>query len=348
MSKREHYIDIAKGVAMVLVIIAHIKVVLPQVHAWINSFHMPLFFILSGLVFNPFKYDKFKDFFLHKVKTLIVPYVLLNIVLLFAMIIIDIKSYTITLFFERFLGIFIAYRLSNWCGKLWFVLVLFFAEILAYYISHFIGKITKEKRLNNLFMIIAIVITSVVGYVIINNIRCLFWYLDLVIFCTSFVLIGYLIKNNITTFNKMEKIYMIPVYAIVNLLFCYLNYKAIGKSSVIYNSVLGNYIFFMLSATAGSFLVIAICKAVRKNKVLEFIGKNTIIYYTFQREVCINLGMKLLLKLGEKLPIFLNTHVQVVVITIMSCIVLAGISYIITKYFPFIIGKKKEKNIATI
>lgn len=70
MKLREHYIDVAKGVAMLLVIIGHITIIPSWLYAWINSFHMPLFFFLSGMVYNPYKYDKFKDFFKAKFKGL--------------------------------------------------------------------------------------------------------------------------------------------------------------------------------------------------------------------------------------------------------------------------------------
>lgn len=83
MKLREHYIDVAKGVAMLLVIIGHITIIPSWLYAWINSFHMPLFFFLSGMVYNPYKYDKFKDFFKAKFKGLIIPYFFLCLIIIF-------------------------------------------------------------------------------------------------------------------------------------------------------------------------------------------------------------------------------------------------------------------------
>ena len=81
MKIREHYIDVAKGIAMILVIIGHITILPTWLYAWINSFHMPLFFFLSGMVYNPNKYDKFRDFFKAKFKGLIVPYFFLCLII---------------------------------------------------------------------------------------------------------------------------------------------------------------------------------------------------------------------------------------------------------------------------
>ena len=54
-AKRIEYIDIAKGIGILLVALAHADVSLfsPYLHKFIYSFHMPLFFFLSGYFFNP-------------------------------------------------------------------------------------------------------------------------------------------------------------------------------------------------------------------------------------------------------------------------------------------------------
>ncbi|PKN94355.1 MAG: hypothetical protein CVU44_04525 [Chloroflexi bacterium HGW-Chloroflexi-6] len=55
MSQRVVYIDIAKGIGILLVVLAHngLQSYAPLVHQFIYSFHMPLFFFLSGLFFKP-------------------------------------------------------------------------------------------------------------------------------------------------------------------------------------------------------------------------------------------------------------------------------------------------------
>jgi fucose 4-O-acetylase-like acetyltransferase len=47
-SLRLHYIDIAKGIGIILVVVGHTSTPL-YLHNIIYQFHMPLFFILSGL-----------------------------------------------------------------------------------------------------------------------------------------------------------------------------------------------------------------------------------------------------------------------------------------------------------
>ncbi len=55
MPKRVAYIDIAKGIGILLVVLAHndLQAFAPFLHQFIYAFHMPLFFFLSGLFFKP-------------------------------------------------------------------------------------------------------------------------------------------------------------------------------------------------------------------------------------------------------------------------------------------------------
>jgi len=55
IQERIGYIDIAKGIGILLVAMAHtgLSLVAPYLHQLIYSFHMPLFFFLSGYFFNP-------------------------------------------------------------------------------------------------------------------------------------------------------------------------------------------------------------------------------------------------------------------------------------------------------
>ena len=49
--KRIRYFDMAKGLGIILVVLGHIEYISDELRAWISSFHMPLFFILSGCFF---------------------------------------------------------------------------------------------------------------------------------------------------------------------------------------------------------------------------------------------------------------------------------------------------------
>ena len=71
----------AKGFGILLVILGHLGV--GPLGAWIYSFHMPMFFFLSGYCFHI--RTPFVAFLRRKLKTMVVPYFLLGIpIILFA------------------------------------------------------------------------------------------------------------------------------------------------------------------------------------------------------------------------------------------------------------------------
>ncbi|MEO8354988.1 MAG: acyltransferase family protein [Chloroflexota bacterium] len=74
MSKRIEYIDIAKGIGILLVVMGHndFAVVSPYAYKVIYSFHMPLFFFLSGYFINPS--IGFWNFFKKRFNSLLKPY----------------------------------------------------------------------------------------------------------------------------------------------------------------------------------------------------------------------------------------------------------------------------------
>ena len=49
--KRLDYLDMVKGIGIILVVVGHSTYVSDGTLTWLASFHMPLFFILSGILF---------------------------------------------------------------------------------------------------------------------------------------------------------------------------------------------------------------------------------------------------------------------------------------------------------
>lgn len=73
-TKRIEWIDVAKALAIILVGIGHYNC--PRgLQIWIYSFHMPLFFILSGVTLDIKKY-KFVKFVKRKAKAFLVPWLM--------------------------------------------------------------------------------------------------------------------------------------------------------------------------------------------------------------------------------------------------------------------------------
>lgn len=76
--KRLKYNDIAKSVGMLLIMWGHIRL-RDWSNAFVYAFHIPLFFTLSGMVFNKSKYDSFGSFLKKKFASLLLPYFIFSV-----------------------------------------------------------------------------------------------------------------------------------------------------------------------------------------------------------------------------------------------------------------------------
>ena len=71
--KRNPTIDILRGIAIFLVVFGHISHI-GWTKTYIWGFHIPIFFFISGMLFNENKYNSITNFIKSKFKTLIIPY----------------------------------------------------------------------------------------------------------------------------------------------------------------------------------------------------------------------------------------------------------------------------------
>ena len=72
-SRRENWIDAAKGIAILIVVLNHSGLVISGVNFWGGMFYVPAFFLLAGYTYAP-KEESYKSFVKRKAKRLLVPY----------------------------------------------------------------------------------------------------------------------------------------------------------------------------------------------------------------------------------------------------------------------------------
>ena len=128
--KRNHrlnYVDYLKCFAIYLVVLGHCSINSGLMNI-IYSFHLPLFFFLSGYVFdvNKYKFD-FKSFTILRFRTLLIPYFKYCIyIILFLGFINIIKGTELSYdFFDIIKALVVGIRFGK-CGiSLWFIISLF-------------------------------------------------------------------------------------------------------------------------------------------------------------------------------------------------------------------------------
>ncbi len=340
--KREKFIDIAKGIATILVIIGHCQYSNSKIVAWLYSFHMPLFFMINGyFIKNSVEHLSLEEFTKRKSKQILVPYLIFSIPIYISYIAKKIIKYNFISTddaVKKFVGIFVASRGTNFDIELWFLVVLFIADILTFIILKNIFNNKKIKDKNIVIAVLSIIIYSV-GLIITNVAKGynFVWDLDIVPLCTSFILMGYILS----AINKKKEIFsnkiLCIIMLIINLIFAYLNYKICGKSDI-YGSNLGNGLFYFVAAISGSIFTLQISKFIGKNKILETIGKHSLTYYALQGCLALPISKMICLKLFNIVN-FNNDFLLCILIILLSIIILEIFSKILEKLMPKIFSK---------
>lgn len=134
--KREPWIDVLKGIGVILVVIGHISLD-NGISNWIYTFHMPMFFALSGYLWSrSAKNTGIKEFLLKRIKTILWPFILFRILLVVYWIVVESHFRSLDL------------------GPIWFLIVLFVVEIVAFFLL--IGR--KDSLPFNAAVIVALAV----------------------------------------------------------------------------------------------------------------------------------------------------------------------------------------------
>jgi fucose 4-O-acetylase-like acetyltransferase len=141
MQKRVQYIDIAKGIGILLVVLAHndLSGYHPMLHRFIYAFHMPLFFFLSGIFFNPAR--DFRTIFQKRFNGLIKPLVFI-ILLIYGISVFFGKMSFSTAGARLLKTLYMTGPYMNWV-QLWFLPVLFLINLYAFFFyrsTNFLSK----------------------------------------------------------------------------------------------------------------------------------------------------------------------------------------------------------------
>lgn len=138
MTKRVDYLDRAKGYLIILVVIGHIWQSGPVFNV-IYAFHMPAFFVISGILFQHTKADKrpFGTFLKSRLFSFGIPFIYIEIL----GILTDIVRHGITLNIKGYLYNTLTFHFND--HNLWFIVDLFLIELLFYALV----KVTKDKQI---------------------------------------------------------------------------------------------------------------------------------------------------------------------------------------------------------
>ena len=179
VSKRVQYVDIAKGIGIILVVMGHndFALISPFAHKLIYSFHMPMFFFMSGMFFKPDV--PFLTFLWNRFNGILKPFFSILLLIYFASL--SFSKISIVIVSRRLLkamygsGFYI-----DWV-QLWFLPHLFAVSLFAYFFFKAVKRIHPVQ--------LRWVILTIIYIVGVLSMK-LFWPFELNILGTTLTLYG--------------------------------------------------------------------------------------------------------------------------------------------------------------
>lgn len=344
IKKRLNYIDIAKAFAIFYIILGHTIVHSKNsylVLQFVCSFHVVLFFILSGFTFKI--NTSFSQFVKKKFWRIVLPYLVWAMLFLIPYYILGksagedlgtTQSFDFLIMLKNILyanGNNAALKQNS---SLWFLPALFTIEIVYY----FIIKLTKSNVKKE---IITLSILIIIGYIFSKYCEFILpWGINTLVNLGFFFYIGYL-SNEYNILEKFNIKSTMIVCLVIGLFCCYFGNK-IHLSYI--DFYYGNYIFMILSGVFLSFFTICLSKCINKNGILEYIGKNTMAILIFHKLFVIIFQTKC----GIVSKYIMNSNIIVetllaTIVGIFSIFCSLFIASIIKKTLPILLGEKIKK-----
>lgn len=337
--KRIHFLDISKTIGIFIVVLGHYgyyleipfkNSILWNMEHFITLFHMPLFFIISGVLHN--NSNSLKKLWV----TLVRPYILLNIICIIIGLILF-NDFNFSIFIRNLGGIITGADFNGsfllYSGPLWFVYSLALIKVL-------FGSIGSKIYINIIIGIFAMIVmykgnilpfrldSSLVGYV--------------------FFYIGYYCKNIIKLISNIKKI-----HAFVLLIFSFFLLRVVAIYNLDFNncqclSINAGYyglypILFLFSGILGTVCIFLLSRLLDflYNDFTRFISDVCIIILSFHqiiyfiyREVINHILGNIFIDYGYNIFYALITAV----IVFSTCCLIALVCKI---YCPIVLGYRK-------
>lgn len=338
MNKRIEYIDICKAIAIFAMVFCHVGLRLNvvdnnldrQIHLW----HMPIFFILSGMLLNSTKWlgwKQFGKFTYSRLKSILVPYLfwggicnlylfvvsnyLVNVGKVLSLKAILVSSYDFTCD-----GAISAFN--------WFLPAMFITEALFVVLSNILGI---KKRTFIIYMVIAM-LGMMLG---VDYSMQLPLALYTIPFTIGFFAFGFIFRKNIMACN-----YKTDLLSILLFVFFFVWYFLPVGANVRTSNYHPQYFCWFICIAVSLSLIMIIkhfeCVIVKWKGygVIRMIGKNTLLIYLLHLELLRVLPIKQL----QMESVFVSTLCQIIITTMVIGVLLLLVKFV-NKYASWSLGK---------
>ena len=244
---RKNYLDYAKGIGIVLVVWGHSGIGLNK---YISSFHMPLFFIISGLLYSDAK--SWVSFFIRKVKSLYMPYFGWNALVLLLAILIGAISMRPDKIPVVILNIALtAAKVDRLLGATWFLATLFWVALAYRTIAGFV----YDPRARPVFMGIVCLFGAYIAFG--QTVSCV---ISKTVILGLFFAIGVLARQYGACLASLSS----PMLAAGG--FALAMWIASFSKSIIGRNVYSDPLLFIVAACLASYGVLRLCVSLERTK----------------------------------------------------------------------------------
>ena len=365
--KRLDYLDMTKGIGMILVLIGHLQgdsifTFSPYIQplcAFIFSFHMPMFFIVTGIILA-IKNDEvkpFADIARSRFRGIMIPYFWFSffylLVVVVALIRGEIAVQTLYLNIWYVLGLY-------GMNVLWFLPALYFGEMLFIFIrrkirDHFL--FITVVALSNAVVYAASYFIGIAEYTtpFANRIHELITTVLRPVPVCGFITIGYCVRKFLGRkgalgdfFNRPELNEKGKICAKYRAAYIVLGMMLIGVCLALFRINNGidfrtlafrNIFFFFVCALSGSFGTICVCRGLPRIGPFCYWGTGSIIFMvTHNSQTVLTIALKTAMYVNQFLTRargYICYAIVIIVITAYSTLMI----YIIRRFFPFLTGK---------
>lgn len=292
---RNSLIDYTKAIGIILVVIGHSACPI-AIKNFIYSFHMPLFFIISGYLIPPTCFKNKVCFFKRKFKGLYIPFVIWSIVFLLLHntfihigILNDVYGnhngdVSILYSYEDYVNHVkdIVFKMTGYewflLGAYWFVRALYVGLLLFCLGGSFLNLILKT-RIKAVLMLM-LFSYGMVYYIAFNDNLAISkaWYREL--FALFFICIGFLLRNYFYGIPKNKLIVVLCLFVLIPVSVLNINMSTLSPTLL-------DLLLLPLTGTCGFVLIYNIAQLIdntqfnRIKGTLSFIGKYSFLIFTF-------------------------------------------------------------------
>ena len=279
-SSRYNYIDIAKGIGILMVVWAHIMLV-GWSHKVCYAFHMPLFFFISGMLFNRDKYPGFAVFLKKRARRLLLPYLIYSVVTWGVWAAFRyIRHDDVGNYFAPLLQTFIAqgsgaFMVHN--SALWFIPCLFVVEVMYFFIS----------KLPDLINVIVCCLLCASSFILGHYLQKGWWLtppfnfdaalIALPFYSVGNLLIKYCPHDRLVDWEKNNRVCTVGLLVLLSVILVFLSLR-FGECSMGSSSYMCNGAIFVVRAFVGisSLLFFSLLVSPLNLKLTRWFGQNSL------------------------------------------------------------------------